>query len=322
MYLGENRRQPMLKQVLEIYELLDSPRINGVKVREFLREKGLERIEVKHLKGGGGSTDFVKILIPGIKGKGEKGKDGAQTLGIIGRSGGVGARPKKIGIVSDADGVIVALACALKLAEMRKKGDKLKGDVLVTTHICPNAPTQPHQPVPFMSSPVEIGVLNKLEVDPSMDAILSVDTTKGNRIINFGGFAITPTVKEGYVLRVSEDLLDLMEWVTGKEARVVPITFQDITPYGNGIYHLNSMMQPCTMTKAPVVGIGITSQVPVPGCATGVSRANELEEAGRYCLEVAKAFGEGECKFYDKEEFKLIKKLYGSMKHLQTLGTK
>lgn len=312
----------MLKQVLEIYELLESPRINGAKVREFLRERGLERIDVKHLKGRAGSTDFIKIYIPGTKGKGEKGKSKFPTLGIIGMTGGIGARPKKVGIVSDADGAITALACSLKLADMRKEGDELKGDVLVTTHICPNAPVQPHQPVPFMGSPVEIGRLSKLEADPLMDAILSVDTTKGNRIINFRGFAITPTVKEGYILRVSEDLLDLMEWVTGKVPRVAPITFQDITPYGNGIYHLNSMMQPSTVSNAPVVGIAITSEVPVPGCATGVNRANDLEEAARYCLEVAKAFGEGECKFYDKEEFELIKKLYGSMKHLQTLGRK
>lgn len=100
--------------------------------------------------------------------------------------------------------------------------------------------------------------MNRYEVDPSMDAILSVDTTKGNRIINIRGFAITPTVKEGWILRVSEDLLDIMQYVTGRMPAVVPITMQDITPYGNGIYHLNSIMQPATTTNAPVVGVAIT----------------------------------------------------------------
>ncbi|HHY71398.1 MAG TPA: DUF1177 domain-containing protein, partial [Thermoanaerobacterales bacterium] len=33
-----------------------------------------------------------------------------------------------------------------------------------------------------------------------MDAIISIDTTKGNRILNFKGFAITPTIKDGYVI--------------------------------------------------------------------------------------------------------------------------
>ena len=32
--------------------------------------------------------------------------------------------------------------------------------------------------------------MNEAEVDGDMDAILSVDTTKGNRIINHRGFAI------------------------------------------------------------------------------------------------------------------------------------
>ncbi|MEM3022185.1 MAG: DUF1177 domain-containing protein, partial [Candidatus Bathyarchaeia archaeon] len=199
-------------------------------------------------------------------------------------------------------------------------GDELKGDVIIATHICPNAPTQPHDPVPFMGSPVDMMTMNRHEVDPRMEAILSADTTKGNRIVKFRGFAITPTVKEGYILRVSEDLIDIMQWVTGMVARVVPITTQDITPYGNGLYHMNSMMQPAVATDAPVVGIAITTETPVPGCATGASHAIDIEMAARFCLEVAKAFGEGKCKFYDEEEFKLITKLYGSMKHLQTMG--
>ena len=68
-----------------------------------------------------------------------------------------------------------------------------------------------HDPVPFMGSPVEMSQVNREEVSPELDAILSVDTTKGNRVINTRGFAISPTVKEGYILRTSEDLLDLMQ---------------------------------------------------------------------------------------------------------------
>jgi len=308
----------MLKQVMEAYDLLDDAYINGPKVAELLKSRGLEEIDVKTISGKGGSTDFIRIVVPGVEGK--KGEGNAPTLGIIGRLGGIGARPERLGIVSDADGAITAISCALKLADMNNKGDILKGDVIVATHICPNAPTQPHEPVPFMGSPVDIQEMNRYEVDPAMDAILSVDATKGNRIINHRGIAITPTVKEGYILRISEDLLDIIAWTTGKSPKVTPITTQDITPYGNGIFHMNSIMQPCTATASPVVGLAITAETAVPGCGTGANHEIDIEEAARYCLEVAKAYTEKKCRFYDEEEFKKIVKLYGRMNSLQTPG--
>ena len=308
----------MLHQVLEVFELLDSKYINGQKIADFLKGRGLEKIKVQKISENTGSTDFIKIIVPGTNGK-QKGGE-APTLGIIGRLGGIGARPERIGIVSDADGAVAALSCALKLADMQKNGDILNGDVILSTQICPNAPTQPHKPVPFMGSPVDMGVMNKYEVDLNMDAILSIDATKGNRIINFRGFAITPTIKEGYILRISEDLLNIMEWTTGRFPRVVPITTQDITPYGNGLFHVNSIVQPCVTTIAPVVGIAVTTEMPVSGCATGANHEIDVEEASRYCIEVAKAFTEGKCNFYNNKEFKHILKLYGSMKNLQTLG--
>ena len=310
----------MLHQVLEVFELLDSKYINGQKIADLLKGRGLEQIEVKKISKNTGATDFIKIIVPGTNGK-QKGGD-APTLGIIGRLGGIGARPERIGLVSDADGAIATISCALKLADMQKNGDILNGDVILSTQICPNAPTQPHKPVPFMGSPVDMETMNRSEVDSNMDAILSIDATKGNRIINFKGFAITPTIKEGYILRVSEDLLNIMEWTTGRFPRIVPITTQDITPYGNGLFHVNSIVQPCTVTSAPVVGIAVTTETPVPGCATGANHEIELEEASRYCMEVAKVFTERKCGFYDKEEFELIVKLYGTMKHLQTLEGK
>jgi hypothetical protein len=241
---------------------------------------------------------------------------------VIGRLGGVGARPEMIGLVSDSDGAITALSIALKLADIKQQGDTLPGDVIVATHVCPDAPTMPHKPVPFMGSPVDMKSLNDHEVDTNMEAILSIDTTKGNRIISQKGFAISPTVKEGYILRVSEDLLSIMEITTGKRPFVFAITTQDITPYGNGLFHLNSIMQPAVATQAPVVGVAITAESVVPGCATGASHPVDIEEAVRFSIEVAKHFGAGKCKFYDEEEFKRIAELYGSMRHLQTPGGK
>lgn len=308
----------MLKQVLEAMELLDSAEINGEEVATLLRSRGLKDVKVKTLKGEKGKTDYVKIKIPGTRGKTAKGS--APTLGVLGRLGGVGARPEMIGLVSDADGAVTAIATALKLADMIGKGDILSGDVIIGTHVCPDAPTIPHKPVPFMGSPVTFAQVGAEEISPEMDAVLSVDTTKGNRIAKWRGFAITPTAKEGWVLKVSDDLLTIMEIVTGRAARVCPITTQDITPYGNGVDHINSIMQPCTVTNAPVVGVAITTETVVPGCATGASHPSDLEEATRFCVEVAKAYGKGLCSFYDEEEWSRIKRRYGPFKVLQTLG--
>ena len=309
----------LFKQLIEAYEIIDSSRTDGKQVADYLKIiRPSAQIKVNPLIGPNGSTDMLKILVPGIIGKSKGGS--APTIGFLGRLGGLGARPERIGYVSDGDGALIAIALASKLLNMQNKGDFLDGDVLISTHICPDAPTAPHTPVPFMGSPVEMSQVNTEELSPELDAVLSVDTTKGNRIINVQGFAISPTVKEGYILRTSEDLLDIMEITTGKLPRVFALTQQDITPYGNGLHHINSILQPATATKAPVVGVAITTETVVPGCATGASHMENLDDAARFMLEVAKAFGKGSLKFYDEEEFARIQGLYGSMNHFQTLG--
>lgn len=310
----------VLKQVMEIADFLDRPEIDAAELKELFLQRGLEaaEFESRRVEGRKGRTEFVKLRLAGKRGKVRKKR--APTLGIIGRLGGVGARPHRIGLVSDADGAMTVLAAALKLAEMRARGDILEGDVIAATHLSPRSPMIPHEPVPFMGSPVSMAEMNRFEVDAAMDAILSVDTTKGNRVINARGFAISPTVKDGYVLRVSDDLLDIMQNVTGRLPVVFPITTQDITPYGNGVYHLNSIMQPATATRAPVVGVAITAEVAVPGTATGASQPVDIELAARFCVEVAKAFGAGRCAFYDEPEFRRLVALYGSMRHLVGLG--
>ena len=309
----------LIKQIIEAHDLLDHSRVCGKDVENYLKSiKPDANIEVYELVGPKGSTDMVKVRIPGSRGKAAGGN--APTIGLLGRLGGIGARPEMIGYVSDGDGALVAVALASKLLDMQNKGDVLEGDIFISTHICPDAPTAPHKPVPFMGSPVEMAQVNKEEVTPELDAILSVDTTKGNRVINTRGFAISPTIKEGYILRTAEDLLEIMQITTGKFPYVFPVTTQDITPYGNNLHHINSILQPSTATDAPVVGVAITAETMVPGCATGASHFVDIEEAARFMLEVAKAFVRGECKFYDEEEYALIQNLYGSMKHLQTLG--
>lgn len=305
----------VLRQVLDAFDVLDSAAVDGQRVVALLTSSGVTDVRIERVTGPNGYTDFVKVLIPGSDGRASGGS--APTLGIIGRLGGLGARPERIGFVSDGDGALAAIAAAMKLGQMQRNGDVLPGDVIIATHICPDAPVRPHDPVPFMASPVATSQMNQFEVDERMDAILSVDTTKGNRIINTRGFAISPTVKQGYILRVSESLLDIMQWTTGRLPAVFALTTQDITPYGNDIFHLNSILQPATATPAPVVGVAITTEVPVPGSGTGATHLTDVEQVARFCIEVAKAFGAGQCTFHDADEFQRLVDLYGDMTRLQ-----
>ncbi|MBZ4020653.1 DUF1177 domain-containing protein [Streptomyces purpurogeneiscleroticus] len=320
----------MLKHVLEVLDLLDRPRTSGRLLADHLRavleqaagETGgglpagpKPEITVTRVEGHQGGTDFVKVVVPGSRGRAAGG--GAPTLGVLGRLGGVGARPERVGLVSDADGAVAALSAAAKLLDMYGRGDVLEGDVVLSTHVCPDAPTRPHDPVPFMDSPVSILDCNRHEISPEMDAVVSIDTTKGNRLLNHRGIALSPTVKEGWILRVSDDLLGVLETVTGEAAHVLPITTQDITPYGNGVHHLNSIMQPCVATDAPVVGLALTTGPAVAGCATGASHETDIAAAARFAVEAAKEYGRGVLRFHDTEEFTRLVELYGPMTRLQ-----
>lgn len=308
----------LTKQIIELYDLLDRPDASGEKTAAYLKSRGAVDVTVRRIAGNAGSTDFIRVRLPGANGRSSGGT--APTLGVIGRLGGLGARPERIGFVSDGDGALAALAVAAKAAEMAVYGDRLPGDLIVCTHVCPDAPTLPHAPVPFMDSPVDMAAMNRFEVLDEMEAILSIDTTKGNRIINHCGIAISPTVKEGYILPVSEDLLELLQYVTGMRPFTFPLSMQDITPYGNGLYHLNSILQPSTATAAPVVGVAITAEATVPGCATGATQLAHVESAARFALEAAKAFGGGGCAFYNRDAFSLLRRKYGPMTALQGFG--
>jgi len=306
------------RQVLDLFDVLDRPSANGAAAAAVLRAAGVEDVVVTRAGTDAGHTDFIRATIRGYDGRSSGGR--SPTLGVIGRLGGLGARPSQIGFVSDGDGALAALAAAAKLGSMCQAGDRLPGDVIAATHICPAAPTQPHDPVPFMGSPVDMATMNSHEVDAVMEAILSIDTTRGNRVCNHSGFAISPTVRQGWVLRVSEHLLDLQQQVTGRLPVVLPITMQDITPYENGVYHLNSILQPATATAAPVVGVALTAEVTVAGSSTGATHLASVEQTARFCVEVAKGYGAGTLGFCDEEEFSRLITLYGSMTRLQTPG--
>lgn len=298
----------ILKHLINLYDIIEKRNASAVKVKEYLDSILKTDIQITTL-GDEATTDVIQIY---IKGKEQKRK----PIAILGRLGGVGARESALGLVSDADGALAALTVAAEILELKSYGDNLDLDIYISTHICPNAPTLKHNPVDFMSSPISIEEINKKElveydIDPGI--VFSVDTTKGNRIINTKGFSITPTVKEGYILKVNPILLNIMEWTSGKLPSVLPITTQDITPYDNGIYHINSIMQPATVTNAPVIGVAITTESTVPGCMTGASHFGDIENTARFLVEICKYYSKNEDEYYDKEEFDRLKELYGSL---------
>lgn len=293
----------MWNEVLETIRIFDRPEGAAEILAERLQAGHVE-VTVTRETSERGFSDFVRARLRGEK-------SSAPKIGILGYLGGISAG-ERFAFVSDADGAIAAAACMLRLAR-----EQFDGDVIVATHICPGAIRIPHKPVDFVNSPISQQRMLDLMVDPAMDAILSIDTTRGNRVINHKGFAISPTVKEGYILRVSEDLLDIMQNITGRLPVVFPITTQDITPYSSGVYHINGIMQPSTRTKSPVVGLAITSETAVPGPATGVTDVPGIEAAARFAIEVARAFTNSRCRFYDPEEYQKLVSLYGSLGHLQ-----
>ena len=69
-----------------------------------------------------------------------------------------------------------------------------------------------------------------------------------------------------------------------------------------------------------MIGVAVTTELPVAGCATGASHFVDVEETARFVLEVAKAFCNKKCSFYDEDEFALLVNKYGTMEHFQTKG--
>ena len=114
--------------------------------------------------------------------------------------------------------------------------------------------------------------------------------------------------------------MDVMTRVTGKLPAIFPVAQQDITPYGNDLHHLNSILQPATSTNAPVVGVAITTEQPGAGCATGACHFEDVESAASFAVEVSKGYGDGIISFYDQKEYDHLLELYGPMNVFQTFG--
>ena len=93
----------LLRQVIELFDLLDTPAANATTVTNLFKERGNVEVTVENVKGDEGDTDCVTILIKGSEGKSIGGS--APTLGIIGRLGvsakAGGEAASLLGIVSE-----------------------------------------------------------------------------------------------------------------------------------------------------------------------------------------------------------------------------
>ena len=131
----------LMKQIIDAYEVLDSSFVTGEAVKEYLLGiKADANVEVYELVGPKGSTDMLKVRIPGKNGKTNGGD--APTIGLLGRLGGIGARPERIGFVSDGDGALCAVALAAKLLDMQNMLH-LKDEMYLSQHISAHMLRQP-----------------------------------------------------------------------------------------------------------------------------------------------------------------------------------
>jgi hypothetical protein len=306
----------LYREVIDAWTLLDRPDASGaILEKEFESEFGpTGRPAVIRLGDEDHGTDVVRWDIPGANGKSTGGN--ARTLAIVGRLGGIGVRPRAEGMVSDADGAIVAVACALKLLRAAGLGEPAQGDVAIVTHICPRGAVR-DSPVPGqMDSPAPHQKILEHEAVTEADALLSVDTTRSHYFLNHSGIAISPPVVAGYILKISDALMKICAEVTNEPPVALPITMQDITSHGNGIFRINSIMQAAALFKGPVVGVASVSRHPIKGVTTGANRPANLEEASRFCTEVARQFTRGSIDIYDQAEYARLVELYGSMEGL------
>ena len=306
----------MLRELMDVLDYLDDAR-NGAEPFVDLLPDGPQQVEITPFESDLGKTDFIKILFPGTSGKSSGGT--APTTGIMGSNGGLRLPGPYPGLASDADGCVVGLSAALRLARLRTRGQVPAGDILVSTHICQQARPIPHDPYPFVMSPLPSSEKHPRLVDARMDAILTPETCKSNKMLSHLGFAVTPPVREGFILRPHASILHIMEMVTGNAPVVFPITMQDVTPYELGVHHICGMVLPSIFSTAPVIGVPLVTASQTHPSATGSQQPMVLEATARFCLEVAISFGNGDCEFYYASDFEGMVQSFGAMRGWQRI---
>lgn len=308
----------LTREIIDAWSLIDRPDSGGDIISAYFATETTDpRLlpEVHHVRAETGSTEVLRWTLPGSAGHANGGT--APTLAIVGRLGGTGVRPHKEGTVSDSDGAVIAVATALKLVRAIEYGEPTHGDVIIVTHICPDAPTRDHPVRGQMDSPVPIDeLLSRFESPNQAAALISVDTTRSHYLLNHSGLAITPTLINGVLMRISDDLMNLLAEVTSEPPVALPITMQDITPMSSGLFRINSIMQPGNYFHGPMIGLASVSRHPIRGTTTGANRPENLETGARFCVEAARRFGCNSLLFVDDDQYQKFTSLYGDLSFL------
>jgi hypothetical protein len=285
-----------MKTLMEVIEILESKDpISNL-------EKECEKYDIKLEGKKIDNVAFIKAKI----GKGEKKAE------ILGRLGAIKVSNNK-GIVSDADGAIVSIT---SMIEWAKNYSEIEGEAIFSTSISLNAKIIPHKPFNFMVPLVGLNEALEIEVDKEAQFLISVDSTKGNRIAKYNDFAISHIIKDGYILKISDEIIDIYEKVTEHEPYFVALTSGDLTPMEVNAYHISTFLTPWLYTESPVLGLATVSKYPIPGYETGVQNVLMLERASRFSIEVLKYYFSGG-KVYSEDELSSLKKSLGESQFIK-----
>ncbi|QIW22735.1 DUF1177 domain-containing protein [Sulfolobus sp. S-194] len=283
----------ILKTLIDVINILESKNPLEI-IRKRLENK------VKYEEITVGEVPYIKVLYKG------EGKDKIEILGRLGAIQMVGTNK---GLVSDADGAIITLTTLLELLNLMDKGITFDIDILFVTNLATKAKLIPHKPFDFMVPLMGLDDALKIEVDPTASFILSIDSTKGNRLAKYDDFALTHVVKDGYILKLHDNIIDIYNRVTEHEIYMISLTTGDLTPLDYNVYHISTLISPWLYTSSPVLGLATVSKQVIPGYETGVQNLTMLEHASRFCIELIKYLEKGGKVYNENELMELESKL-------------
>lgn len=310
----------MLEQLSKAFNSCDMPEVNGTRLVEYLNSLGACEVQVLDVCGLNRTYKTLKVTISGTHGAISGGN--SPTLGIIGQCGGQSLSQKTKEHIPDYIGTNVVLFAAARILKMIKSGNTLRGDVILSVQISSDSPAS----VTSKCKEPCKKALTHSEVSLLMDAVISIGSYRGGKIGNSKGIAISPTVKEGYILKTSDDLWNLAKRKMGVSPMGLPLSQQDIIPFEKGLPQAHTILQPSTATSAPVIGIAIQNEM-ISGKRIDTSLLEKIEisehiieSMGHFLVDVATAFTNNECSFFDEQEYTLLRTSYGDMSHFQHIG--
>lgn len=298
-------------EIIELADLLSQNDFGSNELVDYLKSVGPADAEIQLVHTVDSSIEILKVIIKGTEGAFSGGT--RPTLGIVSQLSNCKSTIEGIGCIDMNAGVFSVLVAAYELLHITKTEGGILGDVMFAVFIGSDVTPKLRALISFLSD-------NSFGISQHMDAVLSVGTSKFFERENDGSIAVSPTVKEGYILKISDDILDVFSRQSNQAIEALTITQQDIIPTEKGMTQRTNLLQPSTKTSAPVVGISIGSSAAL---SNEDGRVVSLKDIGRIatgCLDIARSYGANECVFYDEEEFTELRVSYGNMSHFQGIG--